>query len=59
MKEIAVFSDDFRDALKGSVFEATEAGFASGSPEGNVESVKFGIVGAVLSHGRKKKNKFP
>lgn len=47
LKEIAVFSDDFRDALKGSVFEVTEAGFASGVSEGNVESVKFGIVGAV------------
>lgn len=47
LKEVAVFSDDLRDALKGSVFEAKEAGFASGVVEGNTESVKFGIVGAV------------
>lgn len=47
LKEVAVFSDDLRDALKGSVFEAEQAGFASGQPEGNMETVKFGIVGAV------------
>lgn len=47
LKEVAVFSDDLRDALKGSVFEAKEAGFVSGRVEGNGESVKFGIVGAV------------
>lgn len=44
---VAVFSDDLRDALKGSVFEAKEAGFVSGAVKGNTESVKFGIVGAV------------
>ncbi len=47
LKEVAVFSDDLRDALKGSVFEAKEAGFVSGKVKGNTESVKFGIVGAV------------
>lgn len=47
LKEVAVFSDDLRDALKGSVFEAGEAGFVSGTVKGNTESVKFGIVGAI------------
>lgn len=47
LKEVAVFSDDLRDALKGSVFEVNQAGFASGQPDGNMETVKFGIVGAV------------
>lgn len=47
LKEVAVFSDDLRDALKGSVFEADQAGFASGQPDGNVETVKFGLVGAI------------
>lgn len=47
LKDVAVFSDDLRDALKGSVFEAKEAGFVSGKVKGNTESVKFGIVGAV------------
>lgn len=47
LNDVAVFSDDLRDALKGSVFDATQAGFASGVPEGNIESVKFGIVGAI------------
>jgi len=37
-------STDLRDALKGSVFETTQAGFASGKPEGNEESIKFGIL---------------
>ncbi len=30
LNDVAVFSDDLRDALKGSVFETTQAGFASG-----------------------------
>lgn len=47
LKDVAVFSDDLRDALKGSVFEAEEAGFVSGKVKGNKESVKFGIVGAI------------
>ena len=40
---IAAFSDDIRDGIKGSVFEAKEAGFISGR-EGMEETIKFGIV---------------
>lgn len=47
LKDVAVFSDDLRDALKGSVFEPEQAGFASGRSGGNEETVKFGIVGAI------------
>lgn len=47
LKDVAVFSDDLRDALKGSVFETEQAGFASGLTEGNEESLKFGITGGV------------
>ena len=43
LTDIAVFSDDLRDGLKGSVFEEEERGFASGKP-GLEESIKFGIV---------------
>ena len=43
---IGAFNDDFRDGIKGHVFNATEGGFAGGFP-GLEESVKFGIVGAV------------
>ena len=42
---IAVFSDDIRDGIKGSVFDAADKGFASGKP-GMEESIKFGIVAA-------------
>lgn len=42
---IAVFSDDIRDGIKGSVFEDNSTGFASGA-KGMAESVKFGIAGA-------------
>ncbi len=42
---IAAFSDDVRDALKGSVFDAEERGFVSGATD-VAESVRFGIVGA-------------
>jgi len=40
---VAVFSDDVRDGIKGSVFEHGDKGFASGKP-GMEQSVRFGIV---------------
>lgn len=43
LDRIAVFSDDIRDGIKGSVFDINDKGFASGKP-GMEESVKFGIV---------------
>jgi pullulanase len=45
LERIAVFSDDLRDGIKGSVFEHKDAGFVSGKP-GMEESIKFGIVAA-------------
>jgi len=45
LPRIAMFNDALRDAIKGSVFEATEPGFIH---EGTgIESLRFGIVGAV------------
>ncbi len=52
---IAVFSDDLRDGIKGSVFEAADRGFASGDT-GKMESIKFGIV-AATQHPQVKYNK--
>ncbi len=46
LDRIAVFNDDTRDGIKGSVFDYADRGFASGKP-GMVESVKFGITAAV------------
>ncbi len=43
LDRIAVFSDDIRDGIKGSVFDQAEKGFASGKA-GLEESVKSGIV---------------
>lgn len=43
MPNIAVFSDDLRDAVKGHYAEAAGAGFATNAP-GNEETVKIGIV---------------
>lgn len=43
LDNIAVFSDDIRDGIKGSVFVNEEKGFASGRP-GMEESIKFGVV---------------
>jgi pullulanase len=43
LDRIAVFSDDIRDGIKGSVFDHTDKGFASGKA-GMEESIKFGIV---------------
>jgi pullulanase len=45
LDRIAVFSDDLRDGIKGSVFEHQDKGFASGKA-GMEESIKFGIVAA-------------
>lgn len=45
LKGIAVFSDDMRDGIKGSVFNIDDRGFATGNTS-NSESVKFGIVAA-------------
>jgi len=45
LDKIAVFSDDLRDGIKGSVFIHDEKGFASGRTE-VAESIKFGVVAA-------------
>ena len=45
LDRIAAFSDDVRDALKGSVFEHEEPGFVAGST-GRKPSIHFGIAGA-------------
>lgn len=45
MKDVAVFSDDIRDAIKGHYSDTADRGFATGKP-GNEETVKIGIVGA-------------
>lgn len=46
LPQFAAFNDDFRDGLKGSVFEDKSLGFVS-SAKKTEESIKFGIVGAV------------
>lgn len=45
MENIAVFSDDIRDAIKGHYTDAADRGFATGKP-GLEETVKIGIVAA-------------
>ena len=45
MPGVAMFSDDIRDGIKGSVFNAEEPGFVNGQFTFD-ERVKFGIVGA-------------
>ncbi|MDE6217810.1 MAG: type I pullulanase, partial [Muribaculaceae bacterium] len=45
MNDIAVFSDDLRDAVKGHYTDAADRGFATGKP-GLEETVKIGIVAA-------------
>jgi pullulanase len=46
LDRIAVFSDDIRDGIKGSVFIHDEKGFASGKT-GLEETMKFGVTAAV------------
>lgn len=45
MPQVAVFSDDIRDGVKGHYSAATDKGFATGK-HGLEETIKFGIVGA-------------
>lgn len=45
LTDIAAFSDDLRDGLKGSVFNHEAVGFVSGAPDVE-ESVRFGVVAA-------------
>lgn len=45
MDRVGAFSDDIRDGIKGSVFDAQDKGFVSGK-DGMEESIKFGIVAA-------------
>lgn len=51
--QIAAFSDDMRDGIRGNVFSETENGFISGN--GNYKNdVKFGIMAATQTVGEKK-----
>ena len=43
VREVAFFSDDARDAIKGHVFESSVKGFVNGGTDME-ESVKFGVV---------------
>ncbi len=46
MPQIAAFSDDLRDGLKGSVFDDASTGFVSGA-KSTAESIKFGVIGSI------------
>ncbi|MFM7646061.1 MAG: type I pullulanase [Sphingomonadales bacterium] len=46
LKGIAVFGDEFRDGIKGSVFDYHQPGFVSGAFNTKA-SIQFGVVGAV------------
>ncbi|MDE5848763.1 MAG: type I pullulanase [Muribaculaceae bacterium] len=62
MTDIAVFSDDSRDAVKGHYSNAEDRGFATGKP-GNEETVKIGIVAATahpqIDYSKGNNSKFP
>lgn len=62
MQNIAVFSDDIRDAIKGHYTDASDRGFASGKP-GLEETVKIGIVAATdhpqVDFSKGNNSKFP
>lgn len=62
MENIAVFSDDIRDAVKGHYTDASDRGFATGKP-GLEETVKIGIVAATdhpqVNFSKGNNSKFP
>ncbi len=45
---IAMFNDVIRDAIKGSVFDANDTGFATGAKAEYSEKIRFGVNGGVL-----------
>lgn len=47
--QIAMFSDDFRDGLRGNVFDNSDLGFLAGKT-GLEDRVKFGITAATISN---------
>lgn len=47
---IAVFNDNFRDGIKGSVFSGAERGFV-GAREGLEDTIKFGVAAATQHAG--------
>lgn len=49
-RRIAAFNDDFRDAIKGSVFNQSDKGFIS-EKNGLEDSIKFGVVAATDHKG--------
>lgn len=62
MTDIAVFSDDLRDAVKGHYTDASDRGFATGK-QGLEETVKIGIVAATphpqIDYSKGNNSKFP
>ena len=53
--QIAAFSDDCRDAVKGHVFYEEEAGFVNGK-DGLEETIKFAVVASTSHEGVDKNN---
>lgn len=62
MPQVAVFSDDIRDAIKGHYSDASDRGFATGKA-GLEETVKIGIVGSTahpqVDYSKGNNSKFP
>lgn len=62
MENVAVFSDDLRDAVKGHYTNAADRGFATGKPRLE-ETVKIGIVAATdhpqVNYSKGNNSKFP
>lgn len=44
---VAMFSDVIRDAIKGSVFDINDVGFATGAKAGASQAIRFGVNGGV------------
>ncbi|GAA0078645.1 hypothetical protein UT300005_30240 [Clostridium sp. CTA-5] len=60
--QMAAFSDDIRDSIKGNVFDAHSVGFVNGT-NGLEETIKFGVVASVkhdqINYDRVIYSKFP
>ncbi|HHU24258.1 MAG TPA: type I pullulanase [Acholeplasmataceae bacterium] len=49
---VAAFNDDFRDGVRGSVFDGADTGFVQGNANArNIERIKYGIVGGIAYPG--------
>lgn len=58
LHDFSMFSDEFRDCVKGSVFSDEECGYINGKPLENAELMKSVLVGGVYHPDNQRENEY-